>query len=73
MYFNDDGTEVFPELFPKPQLCLSCKKNEQTDEEEILCNFTRLGQKNNLAFICYGYEPITWLVFESFIRFDTKN
>jgi len=54
-YFNDDGTEVNPDLFPKPQLCLSCKKNDNTDEE-ILCNLNRLDQQFDSEFKCFAYE-----------------
>lgn len=56
-YFNDDGTEINPNLIPKPSLCLSCKKNED-QHEEILCNLTRLDQRNDKEFICYAYEKI---------------
>ena len=39
-YYDDDGTEVNPDLFPKPSLCLNCRNND--DPNEILCNLTRL-------------------------------
>ena len=26
-YFDDDGTEINPDLIPKPDLCISCKKD----------------------------------------------
>lgn len=54
-YFDDDGNEINPDLFPKPQLCLSCKKDEGQNEE-ILCNLTRLDQVNNSVFKCFAYE-----------------
>lgn len=54
-YFHDDGTELFPDLVPTPQLCLSCKKRENPNEE-ILCNLTKLDQADNDQFICYSYE-----------------
>ena len=56
-YFDDDGTPLNPNLFPKPQLCLSCKKNED-ENEEILCNLTRLDQRFTSEFKCYDYEQI---------------
>ena len=28
-YFEDDGTEINPDLVPKPDLCISCKKDGQ--------------------------------------------
>ncbi|MGE0930987.1 hypothetical protein [Peijinzhouia sedimentorum] len=54
-FYDDDGTEVNPDLFPKPQLCLSCKKNEDSNEE-ILCTLTRLDQRNEIEFKCFAYE-----------------
>ena len=56
-YYDDDGTEVNPDLIPKPQLCLSCKKNDDPGEE-ILCNLTRLDQRNEPEFKCFAYEMI---------------
>ncbi len=56
-YYNDDGTEMNPNLFPKPQLCLSCKKKDD-ENEEILCNLTRLDQQGETDFKCYAYEKI---------------
>ena len=56
-YYNDDGEEMNPNLFTKPQLCLSCKNNDDL-YEEIVCNLTRLGQIGEPKFICHGYEPI---------------
>ena len=56
-YFDDDGNELNPDLIPKPNLCLSCKKNEDPNEE-ILCNLNRLDQKNESEFKCFAYEQI---------------
>ena len=57
-YFNDNENEINPDLHPKPQLCLSCAKNDEINEE-IVCNLTRLDQKNSDDFICYAYETIS--------------
>ena len=54
-FFDDDGNEIIPGLFPKPQLCLSCKKNNDPGEE-ILCELTRLDQRGDKEFICFAYE-----------------
>jgi hypothetical protein len=54
-YFADDGTPVNPDLFPKPQLCLSCKKNNDADEE-LVCTLTRLDQRSEAVFECFAYE-----------------
>jgi len=55
-YFNDDGTEINPDLIPKPSLCVSCKKDGPSGEEEILCNLTRADQQGEEEFICEAYE-----------------
>ena len=54
-YFDDDGNELNPDLIPKPGLCLICKKDSDPDEE-ILCNLTRLDQRNDRDFICHAFE-----------------
>jgi hypothetical protein len=54
-FFNDDGTEVNPDLIPKPPLCITCKKDE-TSSEEILCNLNRMDQLGNDEFICGAYQ-----------------
>ena len=56
-YFDDDGTEVNPDLFPKPPLCLTCRNNDDRNEE-VLCNLTRLDQRHEDEFICYAYRKI---------------
>lgn len=54
-YFDDNGNELNPDLYPKPQLCLSCKKDEDSNEE-ILCNLNRLDQTGETDFKCFAYE-----------------
>lgn len=56
-YFDDDGNQLNPDLIPKPGLCLTCKKDSDPDEE-ILCNLSRLGHRNQDKFVCYAYEKI---------------
>jgi hypothetical protein len=56
-YFNDDGTEFNPDLYPKPQLCLGCRKNEDPSEE-ILCNLNRMDQLGDEEFKCFAYEVL---------------
>lgn len=56
-YFNDNGVEINPDLIPKPYLCIICKKNELSGEEEILCNLTRSDQQDQKEFVCDAYEP----------------
>ena len=41
-FFDDNGNEINPDLYPKPRLCLSCKKDEDSNEK-VLCGLTRLG------------------------------
>jgi hypothetical protein len=55
-YFDDNGNEINPSLYPKPQLCLSCKKDEMKSEE-ILCNLNRIDHIIcGTEFKCYAYE-----------------
>ena len=54
-YFDDDGNELFPNLIPKPGLCLICKK-EDDPSEEVLCNLNRLGHQKDEEFICHAFE-----------------
>ena len=53
-YCDDNGDELNPDLFPKPNLCLSCTKDADPNEL-ILCNLTRLDQRDDSEFICYAY------------------
>jgi hypothetical protein len=54
-YFDDEGNPLYPNLHPKPQLCLSCTKNED-ESEEIMCNLNRLDQLGESEFKCFAYE-----------------
>jgi hypothetical protein len=54
-YYDDDGEKLNPNLIPKPDLCATCRKDENEDEE-ILCNLNRLDQAGEKEFICYAYE-----------------
>ena len=56
-FYRDDGTEINPELVPKPSLCLTCKNDDNADEE-ILCILTRDDQRDEKVFICDAYEQI---------------
>jgi hypothetical protein len=56
-YFDDDGTEIKPDLILKPDLCITCKKDKQSGEEEVLCNLTRVDQQGEKEFNCEAYEP----------------
>ena len=55
MYFDDDGNKIDPKTIPMPKLCLSCEKKDDK-HEEILCNLTRLDQRDDKKFICYAYK-----------------
>jgi hypothetical protein len=56
-YFDDDSTEINPDLIPKPGLCITCKRDKMSGEEEILCNLTRADQQGQVEFHCDAYEP----------------
>lgn len=55
-FFDDDGTEINPDLISKPSLCVSCRK-DQDPNEEILCTMTRADQRGEEAFACFAFEP----------------
>lgn len=54
-FYNDNGEEINPDLHPKPQLCLSCKKNDDPNEE-ILCTLNRLDQLGESDFSCFAFQ-----------------
>ena len=56
-FFRDDGTEINPELVPKPSLCVTCRKDNDP-KEEILCILNRADQQDEDEFICDAYEPL---------------
>jgi len=53
-FYTDDGTEVNPELIPKPSLCTSCSK-DQDPSQEYLCAMNRLDQHDEDDFQCGEY------------------
>ena len=55
-FYDDDGTEFNPDLIPKPDLCISCKKDGLSEKEEILCNLTRADQQGEDEFFCEAYD-----------------
>lgn len=57
-FFDDDGHPINPDLYPRPALCLTCKKNDQP-EEEVLCQLNRLDQRHDDQFICHAYVPLS--------------
>ena len=56
-FYNDDGTEVNPDLILKPDLCISCRKDGLGGKEDILCNLNRMDQQGETEFQCGAYEP----------------
>ncbi|MBM4136641.1 MAG: hypothetical protein FJ241_07395 [Nitrospira sp.] len=55
-FYNDDGSKINPELVPKPSLCVTCKKDDAGEKEEILCILTRNDQRDEKNFECDAYE-----------------
>jgi hypothetical protein len=55
-FFRDDGTEILPDLTAKPSLCVSCR-NDQDPNEEIVCTLTRADPQGEEEFECSGFEP----------------
>ena len=56
-FYRDDSSEINPELVSKPSLCVTCKSDNNA-EEEILCILTRDDQRDEEVFICDAYEQI---------------
>ncbi len=56
-FYDDDGTEVNPDLIPKPDLCQICKKQDNPNEE-ILCSLNRMDQREDDEFKCFAFEKI---------------
>jgi hypothetical protein len=54
-FYNDDGSEINPDLIVKPSLCVSCRKDGDPSEE-VLCILNRADQQGEDEFCCYGYE-----------------
>jgi len=55
-FYDDDGTEINPELVPKPSLCITCKKDDDPSER-MLCVMNRYDQVEENEFKCFAYEP----------------
>ena len=53
---DDNGNKINPDLIPKPSLCISCRKDGMSGEEEILCALNRADQQNEEEFECGAYE-----------------
>ena len=57
-YYDDDGSELNPNLMAKPALCVVCANNDAEDEmERVRCNLTCLDQQDSEAFVCHAYTP----------------
>jgi len=54
-FYNDDGTEINPDLISKPGLCIICKNNNDPDQE-IPCILTRMDQQDEQEFICQAFK-----------------
>ena len=53
-FFDDDGTEINPDLISKPSLCTSCAKDEDP-EEEPMCTLNRFDQQGEGEFRCDAF------------------
>ena len=57
-FFRDDGTQIDPAKVPKPELCLSCRRDGDPCEE-ILCILTRDDQEGCPDFVCHSFAAKT--------------
>lgn len=54
-YFDDDGSEINPDLISKPSLCLSCR-HDNDPEQEVLCNLNRMDHQDDQDFKCGAFD-----------------
>ncbi|MCX6354112.1 MAG: hypothetical protein NTZ78_04305 [Candidatus Aureabacteria bacterium] len=54
-FFNDDGTPINPNLVTKPSLCVSCR-NDDDPQQEKLCMLTLMDHQGEEEFRCAAYE-----------------
>jgi hypothetical protein len=54
---KEDRNPLGEELIVKPALCLTCKKDNDPQEEE-LCILTRLDNNAGEEFVCGAYQKI---------------
>lgn len=54
-FFDDDGNEINPDFYPKPGLCLICKKLKNP-YEQITCTLNRVDQRYEKEFECGAFE-----------------
>jgi hypothetical protein len=54
-FHHDDGTEINPDLIVKPDLCISCKNNEDPSQDTI-CVLTRADQIGKNNFKCEAFK-----------------
>ena len=47
-FYDDDGTEVNPDLIAKPSLCTSCAKDD-VPSEEPLCALTNRANQSSVV------------------------
>ena len=57
-FYDDDGTEIDPNLIRKPSLCSTCAKDDDPSEEP-LCTLNRFDQQDEEDFRCDAYVPKT--------------
>jgi hypothetical protein len=53
--FDDDGYEINAAFVKKPALCLTCRFDDDPNEE-LLCLLNRNDQKDDEEFICGSYQ-----------------
>ena len=56
-FFDNDGLDENPDLMPKPDFCLICKKKYKQNEAN-LCLINRIDQRGDGKFICIAFENI---------------
>lgn len=66
-YYDDDGNGIDVSAIPAPKMCSVCEKNG-FPEEEILCNLTRLDQRDETVFKCGAFVSLYGALIDDIIE-----
>ncbi len=56
-FYDTDGHEVHPDFIPFPDLCRTCRKNDDINRY-IFCEMRRIKRQYDEVFECTGFVPI---------------
>ena len=56
-FYDDDGTEINPDLIPKPDMCITCAKDDVPGKKEMLCTLNHADQQGEPDFFVMHMNP----------------